>query len=103
MNSNFKPSVAYIVTLLVFLNSANAAKVCQQTDHQPIIPPKPRLQMDLAPGSPDLQWSRDAKKTVDQRLGWWREARLGCFIHWNDASLLGSEWKGKQYLSLIHI
>ena len=100
MKSNLKltvATIAYIVTTIVFLHCANTAKACQQTEHKPIIPPEPRLQMDLAPGSPDLQWSRDAKKTVDQRLGWWREARFGCFIHWNDASLLGGEWKGKQY------
>ena len=69
----------------------------EQTNHQPIVPAKPRLQMDIAKGSPDLQWSRDAEKTREQRLAWWREARFGCFIHWNDASLLGGEWKGKQY------
>ena len=100
MKNNVKPTfitIAYIATLFVFFNGASAAKARQQTDHKPIIPPKPRLQMDIAKGSPDLQWWRDAKKSANQRLGWWREAKLGCFIHWNDASLLGSEWKGKQY------
>ena len=89
--------ITFTATLFVFLNGADAAKLCQQAEHKPIIPPEPRLQMDIAAGSPDLQWERDAKATRDQRLGWWREAKFGCFIHWNDASLLGSEWKGKHY------
>ena len=97
MKSDLKLTVATIACIVTMLVFFNCAKASQQTEHKPIIPPEPRLQMDLAPGSPDLQWSRDAKKTVDQRLGWWREARFGCFIHWNDASLLGGEWKGKQY------
>ena len=89
--------ITFTAALFVFLNGADAAKLCQQAEHKPIIPPEPRLQMDIAAGSPDLQWERDAKATRDQRLGWWREAKFGCFIHWNDASLLGSEWKGKHY------
>ena len=89
--------ITFTATLFVFLDGADAAKLCQQAEHKPIIPPEPRLQMDIAAGSPDLQWERDAKATRDQRLGWWREAKFGCFIHWNDASLLGSEWKGKHY------
>ena len=89
--------ITFAATLFVFLDGADAAKLCQQAEHKPIIPPEPRLQMDIAAGSPDLQWERDAKATRDQRLGWWREAKFGCFIHWNDASLLGSEWKGKHY------
>ena len=90
-------TMAYLWVVLVFFSCADVAKAFQQADHKPIIPPKPRLQMDIAEGSPDLQWSRDAKETREQRLGWWREARLGCFIHWNDASLLGGQWKGKTY------
>ncbi|GAA3626007.1 hypothetical protein GCM10022397_09670 [Flavivirga jejuensis] len=53
--------------------------------------------MDIATGSPDLQWWRDAKTTRDQRLEDWRDARFGCFIHWNASALLGSNWKGKAY------
>ncbi|MEP5341314.1 MAG: alpha-L-fucosidase [Algibacter sp.] len=57
----------------------------------------PRLQMDIAEESPDLQWWRDAKITREQRLEGWRDARFGCFIHWNASALLGSTWKGKAY------
>ena len=33
----------------------------------------------------------------DERLAWWREARLGMFIHWGLYSLLGGEWQGFDY------
>lgn len=32
----------------------------------------------------------------DQRLGWWREARFGMFIHWGVYSALAGEWKGQK-------
>ena len=89
--------VIYIGILLVFVQCKNTVDTSKQASHTPIIPPKPRLQMDIAKGSPDLQWWRDAKKTRDQRLEVWREARFGCFIHWNASALLGSSWKGKAY------
>ncbi len=31
----------------------------------------------------------------DQRMGWWREARFGMFIHWSPAVSLSGYWKGK--------
>jgi len=30
------------------------------------------------------------------RLGWWREARFGMFIHWGVYSALAGEWKGQK-------
>jgi alpha-L-fucosidase len=100
MKNDMKPSlmtVIYIAIVLVFVQCNNAVNTSKQNSHTPIVPALPRLQMDIAEGSPDLQWWRDATTTREQRLMWWRDARLGCFIHWNDASLLGGEWKGKQY------
>jgi alpha-L-fucosidase len=35
--------------------------------------------------------------TQDERMGWWREARFGMFIHWGIYSVLGGEWEGKDY------
>ncbi len=90
-------AVINVAILLVFIGCNNAIKTDNKTNHKPIFPPKPRLQMDIAAGSPDLQWWRDAKKTRDQRLEDWRDARFGCFIHWNASALLGSTWKGKAY------
>lgn len=89
-------SVIYLAILLVLVG-CNNVNTDKQASHKPIIPPLPRLQMDIAEGSPDLQWWRDAKTTRDQRLEDWRDARFGCFIHWNASALLGSTWKGKAY------
>lgn len=38
-------------------------------------------------------------KSIDQdeRMGWWREARFGLFIHWGLYSVLGGQWQGKDY------
>ena len=32
----------------------------------------------------------------DQRMGWWREARFGMFIHWGLYSIPAGTWQGKQ-------
>ena len=66
---------------MVFVQCNNTVNIDKQASHKPIIPPKPRLQIDIAKGSADLQW--------------WCDARFGCFIHWNASALLGSSWKGK--------
>jgi len=33
----------------------------------------------------------------DARLGWWREARFGMFVHWGVYSSLSGTWAGKAY------
>jgi hypothetical protein len=43
----------------------------------------------------DSGWHGESLKTRDHRLAWWREARLGCFIHWGVYSGPGGEWNGK--------
>ncbi|WP_430935642.1 alpha-L-fucosidase [Saccharicrinis sp. 156] len=101
MKNNLKSTlktVIYIAIVMVFVQCNSVEKTDKQTSHTSIIPPLPRLQMDIAAGSPDLQWWRDAKTTREQRLEDWRDARFGCFIHWNASSLLGSSWKGKNYV-----
>lgn len=40
-------------------------------------------------------WYAEALKTRDQRLAWFRDARLGTFIHWGPYSVLGGQWDGK--------
>lgn len=40
-------------------------------------------------------WWTQSMKTVDQRLGWWREVRFGMFVHWGIYSLPAGEWNGK--------
>ena len=33
----------------------------------------------------------------DARLGWWREARFGMFVHWGVYSSLSGTWNGRAY------
>ncbi|MGA1057864.1 MAG: alpha-L-fucosidase [Phycisphaerales bacterium] len=39
------------------------------------------------------RWAADR----DERMAWWREARLGMFIHWGLYSPAGGSWDGKVY------
>ncbi len=38
-------------------------------------------------------WASDR----DRRMGWWREARFGMFVHWGLYSPAGGIWDGKRY------
>ena len=38
----------------------------------------------------------DTPAEQDAKMGWWREARFGMFIHWGIYSVPAGEWKGKQ-------
>jgi alpha-L-fucosidase len=37
----------------------------------------------------------ESKAEHDRRLGWWRDARFGMFIHWGLYSVPAGQWKGK--------
>ncbi len=37
----------------------------------------------------------ETKEQLDQRMGWWREARFGMFIHWGLYAVPAGEWKGR--------
>ncbi|SMC37816.1 alpha-L-fucosidase [Pedobacter africanus] len=41
-------------------------------------------------------WWKNAMKTHDERIQWWRDARFGMFIHWGIYSVPAGEWKGKE-------
>jgi alpha-L-fucosidase len=45
--------------------------------------------------SPELGWWRDSMTTREARIGWFREARFGMFIHWGVYSHAGGIWNGK--------
>src|SRR5262249_304903 len=38
----------------------------------------------------------ETKEERDQRMGWFRDARFGMFIHWGLYAIPGGEWNGKQ-------
>ncbi len=46
--------------------------------------------------SPEVQWWRDARTNLDERLAWFREARFGMFMHWGVYSGLGNEYHGRK-------
>lgn len=37
----------------------------------------------------------ESPQQLDARMGWWREARFGMFIHWGLYSVAAGEWDGK--------
>jgi alpha-L-fucosidase len=38
----------------------------------------------------------ETKEQRDERMGWWRDARYGLFIHWGLYALPAGEWNGKK-------
>ena len=40
-------------------------------------------------------WATVLPPTADDRMGWWREARFGMFIHWGLYSVLEGSWGGR--------
>ena len=42
-----------------------------------------------------MAWWRASQVGREQRLGWWREARFGMFVHWGVYSALGGVWEGQ--------
>ena len=49
-----------------------------------------------AKDSPEAAWWRDSRTNLDERLGWFRDARFGMFIHWGVYSGLGNEYQGRK-------
>jgi len=75
--SGMRPSLAIAFACLV------AGKLAAQTNEPPRAPSRESLVATPA--------ERDA------RLGWWRDARFGMFIHWGVYSSLSGTWNGKAY------
>ena len=44
-----------------------------------------------AESAPAAETSAETSKQRDPRLAWWREERLGLFVHWGPVSLTGHE------------
>jgi len=42
------------------------------------------------------RWWKKSMENQEERIGWWREAKFGMFIHWGIYSLPGGEWKGNK-------
>lgn len=41
--------------------------------------------------------ANETQKERDERMAWWREARLGMFVHWGLYSQAAGVWDGKKY------
>ncbi|MFO1521341.1 MAG: alpha-L-fucosidase [Kiritimatiellia bacterium] len=76
MNRFSFPSIA----LLAFLSCAPSARSA-----------------DPAPRAPAREALVPTEAEKDARLGWWREARFGMFVHWGVYSSLSGTWNGKAY------
>jgi len=73
--SNLKILLAPCI-LLIFLSAASTARGTG------------------SPGVPD--WRKDTKERHDARMAWWRDARVGMFIHWGPPAVYGGYYKGKR-------
>lgn len=51
------------------------------------------------PRAPEISELETYVAGRDARLGWWREARFGMFVHWGVSSVLGGSWNGRDYKS----
>jgi len=56
-----------------------------------------RAQTEEASRSPSREALTPTPAERDARLGWWREARFGMFMHWGVYSGLSGTWHGKAY------
>jgi len=55
------------------------------------------LCMSAEPRGPGKDAMVPTPEERDARLGWWRDARFGMFVHWGPYSALGGTWNGKKY------
>ena len=47
--------------------------------------------------TPFFAYADETKEQRDERMAWWREARLGMFVHWGLYSQAAGVWDGKKY------
>jgi len=81
---HMKPIVS--ILCLISLSAGLFASEPDQKIDPKIVPPRAPSRESLVP----TQAEKDA------RLGWWRDARFGMFIHWGVSSILGGTWKGEK-------
>ncbi|MCH7228811.1 alpha-L-fucosidase [Haloferula sp. A504] len=52
---------------------------------------------ESSPASPPPEAAVDLEKARQERIGWWRDARYGLFIHWGLYAIPAGTWKDKVY------
>jgi hypothetical protein len=96
MKSRLSSLIPAIAMTTVFLGCVAPSIWSQATTGNEPLGLGPAASQDAAAiHDAETGWYKDALKTREQRLAWWREARFGCFIHWGAYSVLGGEWQGK--------
>jgi len=55
------------------------------------------LNADEPARAPSFDELRPKPEEINARLGWWRDARFGMFVHWGVYSELSGTWQGKKY------
>jgi len=94
-----RPLLSLACTLALTLPQALTVfpALARQADAQAEAPDNPTITERNAAAAKAAQngWYAEALKTRDQRLAWFRDARLGTFIHWGPYSVLGGQWDGK--------
>ena len=88
-----------VAAAVVFLLMASS--LCAQTAGAPAeVEGDESASLDrVDPNSPQMEWWRESMKTREQRLGWWRDARFGMFVHWGIYSAMAGEWQGTKLTS----
>jgi alpha-L-fucosidase len=76
--------------------TSSPAKTVQRNDEQGIeIPGNIIMKQDIdAIQEAYNGWWSESMKTHDARIGWYKDAKFGCFIHWGVSSPAGNEWNG---------
>jgi alpha-L-fucosidase len=71
--------------------SCATASTGEGTEGTPASTEQPAQQGD------DLAWWRQSQESRDQRMGWFRDARFGMFVHFGVYSSLGGVWQGQPF------
>jgi len=79
--------IVLLLALTLSFNLRGADEVAESADVGLNLPAK---------DSPQVQWWRDSRTNLDERLAWFRDARFGMFIHWGVYSGLGNEFEGRK-------
>jgi len=65
-------------------------------DEDPNMYNDPKLRDQRAIEQATNGWWKEAMKKHDERMGWFRKARFGMFVHWGIYSVPGNVWRGTE-------
>ena len=96
VNRTMMNAVKITLLLLLFNILANVTLAQVKGDEDTDMTNSAKLRDQKAIDEAMNGWWAESKKTHENRVEWWREARFGMFIHWGVYSVPGGEWKGKK-------